>query len=118
MGACQGIYYSYLYYLNHCYFDYYFDHWKICRHIVHTFVSRWWVQVASTTGLMPLNTGKSSRVSRLVEKLPHPCCAAGQGCKVFLFEFHSFRFLGLDLPPLPADRSDFDVHGAIMNDEV
>jgi hypothetical protein len=36
----------------------------------------------------------------------------------FLFQFHSFRFLGLDLPPLPADRSDFDVHGAIENDEV
>ena len=28
----------------------------------------------------------------------------------FLYEFHDFRFSGLDLPPLPADRSDFDVH--------
>ena len=36
----------------------------------------------------------------------------------FLYEFHDFRFSGLDLPPLPADRSDFDVHGAINNDKV
>ena len=27
----------------------------------------------------------------------------------FLYEFHDFRFSGLDLPPLPADRSDFDM---------
>ena len=36
----------------------------------------------------------------------------------FLYEFHDFRFSGLDLPPLPADRSDFDAHGAIDNDQV
>ena len=36
----------------------------------------------------------------------------------FLYEFHDFRFSCLDLPPLPADRSDFDVHGAINNDQV
>ena len=36
----------------------------------------------------------------------------------FLYEFHDFRYSGLDLPPLPADRSDFDVHGAIDNDQV
>ena len=30
----------------------------------------------------------------------------------FLFEFQAVRFESLDLPPLPADRSDFDVHGA------
>ncbi len=33
----------------------------------------------------------------------------------FLYEFHYFRFESLDLPPLPADRSDFDVHGARGN---
>jgi hypothetical protein len=31
----------------------------------------------------------------------------------FLFEFHAFRFESLDLPLLPADRSDFDVHEAL-----
>jgi hypothetical protein len=36
----------------------------------------------------------------------------------FLFEFHAFRFESLDLPPLPADRSDFDVHGALEDDKV
>ena len=36
----------------------------------------------------------------------------------FLYEFNDFRYSGLDLPPLPADRSDFDVHGAIDNDQV
>ncbi len=36
----------------------------------------------------------------------------------FLYEFHDFRFTNLDLPPLSADRSDLDVHGAINNDQV
>ena len=36
----------------------------------------------------------------------------------FLFEFHDFRFESLDLPLLPADRSDFDVHGAREDDKV
>jgi hypothetical protein len=36
----------------------------------------------------------------------------------FLFEFHGFRFESLHLPLLPADRSDFDVHGALEDDKV
>ena len=36
----------------------------------------------------------------------------------FLYEFHDFRFDSLDLPPLPADRSDFDVHGALKTHQV
>jgi hypothetical protein len=36
----------------------------------------------------------------------------------FLYEFHDYRFLSLDLPPLPADRSDFDVHGALEDEQV
>ena len=36
----------------------------------------------------------------------------------FLFEFHSHRFESLDLPFLPSDRSDFDVHGALLDDKV
>ena len=28
----------------------------------------------------------------------------------FLYELHDFLFSSLDLPPLPSDRSDFDVH--------
>ncbi len=38
----------------------------------------------------------------------------------FLYEFHAFRFESLDLqvPPLPADRSDFDLHGALRDEQV
>jgi hypothetical protein len=40
----------------------------------------------------------------------------------FLYEFHDFRFESHDLPqlvpPLPADRSDFDVHGALGDAQV
>ena len=36
----------------------------------------------------------------------------------FLFEFHAHRFESLDLPFIPADRSDFDVHGALLDDKV
>jgi hypothetical protein len=36
----------------------------------------------------------------------------------FLFEFHSGWFETLDLPILPDDRSQFDVHGAIEDDKV
>ncbi len=35
-----------------------------------------------------------------------------------MFEFHAFRFESLDLPPLPADRSNFDVHGALEDEKV
>ncbi len=31
---------------------------------------------------------------------------------------YDFRYSSLDLPPLPADRNDFDVHVAINNDQV
>ncbi len=36
----------------------------------------------------------------------------------FLFEFHAYRYESLDLPLLPADRSNFDVHGALLDDKV
>ena len=36
----------------------------------------------------------------------------------FLFEFHSVRFESLDLPILPDDRSQYDVHGALEDDKV
>jgi hypothetical protein len=36
----------------------------------------------------------------------------------FLFEFHSVRFESLDLPILPDDQSQFDVHGALEDDTV
>ena len=36
----------------------------------------------------------------------------------FLFEFYAYRFKGLALPLIPADISDFDVHGALLDDKV
>ena len=36
----------------------------------------------------------------------------------FLYELHAVRFESLDLPPLPADRSDFDDHGALNDKQV
>ena len=36
----------------------------------------------------------------------------------FLFEYHSGRFETLDLPIIPDDRSQFDVHGALEDDKV
>jgi hypothetical protein len=38
----------------------------------------------------------------------------------FVYEFHDYRFVSLDLPPLrlPADRSDFDVHAALEDAQV
>ena len=36
----------------------------------------------------------------------------------FLFEFHSGRFESLDLPLLPDDRSQLDVHCALKDDKV
>ena len=36
----------------------------------------------------------------------------------FFYEFYDFRFTSLDLPPVPADRSNFDVHGAVDTDQV
>jgi hypothetical protein len=36
----------------------------------------------------------------------------------FLFEFHAHRFESFDLPFLPADRSDFDVQRALLDDKV
>ncbi len=32
----------------------------------------------------------------------------------FLYEFNAFRYASLDLLPLPADRSYFDMHGALQ----
>ena len=36
----------------------------------------------------------------------------------FLFEYHAVRLESLDLPPLPANSSAFDVHGALEEDKV
>jgi hypothetical protein len=69
---------------------------------------------------MLLITGKLSTVPQgcwQVGQLPHPFSLPDKFAR-FLYEFHDFRFTSLDLRPLPADRSIFDVHGAINTDQV
>jgi hypothetical protein len=36
----------------------------------------------------------------------------------FLYEYHDFRFQRLDLPLIPDDRSEFDVHAALDTAQV
>ena len=36
----------------------------------------------------------------------------------FLYEYHDNRFQRLDLPPIPEDRSEFDVHAALKPEQV
>jgi hypothetical protein len=56
------------------------------------------------------DTGKSGNYS-ILSVLPDKFAR-------FIYEFHDYRFLSLDLPPLPADRSDFDVHGELKDEQV
>jgi hypothetical protein len=67
---------------------------------------------------MPLITTRSSTgtLVRWAHILSSPCCQTNS--LDFLFEFHSGRFETLDLLILPDDRSQFDVHGALEDDEV
>ena len=36
----------------------------------------------------------------------------------FLYEYHDNRFQRLDLPPIPDDRSEFDLHVALKPEQV
>ena len=36
----------------------------------------------------------------------------------FLYEYHDFGFQRLELPPIPDDRSEFDLHPALRPDQV
>ncbi len=86
----------------------------MCRHIVHTLVG---------------GGGQYGRFDALYyRKIRHGYAGKLGTCDIlsvlpdkfarFLFEFHAHRFESLDLPFLPAYRSDFDVHGALLDDKV
>ena len=67
---------------------------------------------------MPLITARSSRgMAGLLGTYPILSVLPDKFAR-FLFEFHSGRFETLDLPTLPDDRSQFDVHGALKDDKV
>ena len=62
---------------------------------------------------MPLITARSSKemLVHWVPMLSSLCLSVLPDIFArFLFEYHSGRFECLDLPLLPDDRSDFDVH--------
>ncbi len=70
----------------------------------------------STGDIMPLITGGSSM--GMQENWATTLYFLRDKFARFLYEFHAFRFESLDLPPLPADRSDFDVHGALDDEQI
>ena len=68
--------------------------------------------------MMPSITAKSSKGTLAVwETIPSSLCCQTKFAR-FLFEFHAVRFESLDLPLIPADQSDFDVHAALDDDKV
>ena len=58
-----------------------------------------------------IKQGDAGRLGNILAVLPDKFAR-------FLFEFHAVRFESLDLPLIPADRSDFDVHAALDDDKV
>ena len=102
----------YAYYIHYLYYIYKFEFFpQVRRHIVHTLVGcgggfealdyrKIHQGNAGKLGDYPIRSVLSAKFAR------------------FLFEYHSHRFESLDLPELPADRSDFDVHGALLDDKV
>ena len=78
-----------------------------------------WLEVAASTGdTMPLITGGSSmgmQENWATTLYFLSCRTNSQG---FYMNFILFDFESLDLPYLPADRSNFDVHGALDDEQV
>ena len=87
---------------------------QVRRHIVHTMVGGGGLHEGyATLDYRKIHQGNAGKLGNypILSVLPDKFAR-------FLFEFHSHRFESLDLPPLPADRSDFDVHGALLDDKV
>ena len=87
---------------------------QVRRHIVHTMVGGGELHEGyATLDYRKIHQGNAGRLGNypILSVLPDKFAR-------FLFEYHSHRFESLDLPQLPADRSDFDVHGALLDDKV
>ena len=78
--------------------------------------THWWEAEGSMGGVTPWITARSIRKT-LASWAITPSVLPDKFAR-FLFEYHSHHFESLDLPELPADRSDFDVHGALLDDKV
>ena len=87
---------------------------QVRRHIVHTMVGGGGQHGGyATLDYRKIHQGNAGKLGNypILSVLPDKFAR-------FLFEYHSHRFESLDLPQLPADRSDFDVHGALLDDKV
>ncbi len=86
----------------------------IRRHIVHTMVGGGELREGyATLDYCKIHQGNAGKLGNypILSVLPDKFAR-------FLFEYHSRRFESLDLPQSPADRSAFDVHGALLDDKV
>jgi hypothetical protein len=117
MGACQGANFAIISII--CIFSIKTVIWilhyvQVLRHIVHTLVGGggqdggfnardYWKIKNCDAGKL----GNYPILSVLQDKFAR-----------FLYEFHDFQFSSTSLPPLPRDRSNFVVHGAINDDQV
>ncbi len=87
---------------------------QVRRHIVHTLVDGGGQHVGfDALDYLKIRQGNAGKLGTyaILSVLPDKIAR-------FLLEFHAHRFESLDLPFLPADRSDFDVHGALLDDKV
>ena len=87
---------------------------QVRRHIVHTMVGGGEQQGGyAALDYRKIHQGNAGKLGNypILSVLPDKFAR-------FMFEYHSHRFESLDLPQLPADRSDFDVHGALLDDKV
>jgi hypothetical protein len=117
MKVCKllYVYRPYAYYMHYLYYIYIFKMFpQVLRHIVHTIVRGGEQHRGYATlyyhKIHQKNAGKLGNYP-ILSVLPDKFAQ-------FLFEYHSHRFESLDLPQLPADRSDFDVHRALLDDKV
>ena len=100
--------------MNYSHYTYYGIVYQVRRHIVHTLVGGGGQHGGfNALDYRKIWHGSAGRLGtyEILSVLPDKFMR-------FLFEFHSHRFESLNLPVLPADRSDFDVHGALMDDKV
>ncbi len=107
-----GQYAHYMHYLHFVYSREMFP--QVRRHIMHTMVGGGGLHEGyATLDHRKIHQGNAGKLGNypILSVLPDKYAR-------FLFEYHSHSFESLDLPQLPADRSDFDVHGALLDDKV
>jgi hypothetical protein len=105
----------YAYYMNYLHYIYFYEFFpQVRRHIVHTMVGGGGQHGGyDAIDYRKIHQGNADKLGNYPDLSVLPDKFAR-----FLFEYHSRRFQSLHLPQLPADRSDFDVHGALLDDKV